>query len=695
MECPKRGPVMATHQPSSPFTRPSWNQNPLIPFNDQTLRPPFLQQAQRFHYPPPSMMGRIATIEPSQDYVSSSEDTDSSSLPKAVIVDKVMSFFVQWLDRRLGVPPSTPITVPSAKKRFFALATAAGPEKERTSTSDLAERLRIQNRIAQRSYRKKLTRRLRRAGGSSGTAAGSTALPGGSHSSSSQPATGHGSTAGAKRAGGGGQSDPDSGSADGDDKRRGKRPRLDAQNDGNERAKLACPYYKHNARKYKQQRPCCRPGWDFVHRIKEHLYRKHALPRYSCPRCCERFEAEDELSTHARAPEPCGVREPELHDGFTQAQEKRLRSRKKDRAAGVEDLTEPQKWRQMYRILFPDVREEEIPSPYYEDNDLNKGELEGFEDYLRRELPPLVRRQLEQEVDRELNFVEEGLKRRVINMVQGLQLTLLQSYRKLEESEAAGPAPAASVNLAPGLNDESSSENSLLLDQGDLVAQVASQPPEPMELGAGPFDGLCAWDDIQSYPYMVADDFDFLGSSGSLADYYPMLASDSGYTSGGSDVDKPDSSVPEDPSDYAGVWVPPGATAGSSGDRYISLNTDDSMVPSGPSPMEPISGFLRPNLLPFNPTDQNLPCNTLSVENLPMDTFEEELKGIFSNQRGYKRICLRTKQSGPMCLVEFEDVSFATKALHDLYGYKLHNGAGGGIRLSFSKKPLGVRSSPG
>lgn len=104
------------------------------------------------------------------------------------------------------------------------------------------------------------------------------------------------------------------------------------------------------------------PPLFFCHR--EHLYRRHALPRYSCPRCCERFETDDELSTHARAPEPCEVREPELHDGFTQAQEKRLRSRKKDRAvAGTEDLSEAQKWRQMYQILFPDVRAEEIPSP--------------------------------------------------------------------------------------------------------------------------------------------------------------------------------------------------------------------------------------------------------------------------------------------------------------------------------------------
>lgn len=98
---------------------------------------------------------------------------------------------------------------------------------------------------------------------------------------------------------------------------------------------------------------------------------------------------------------------------------------------------------------------------------------------------------------------------------------------------------------------------------------------------------------------------------------------------------------------------------------------------------------------PVNPADQNPPCNTLYVGNLPIDTSEDELKAMFSKQRGYKRLCFRTKQNGPMCFVEFEDVSFATKALHELYGHPLHNSVKGGIRLSFSKNPLGVRSGQG
>jgi len=122
-------------------------------------------------------------------------------------------------------------------------------------------------------------------------------------------------------------------------------------------------------------------------------------------------------------------------------------------------------------------------------------------------------------------------------------------------------------------------------------------------------------------------------------------------------------------------------------------------APHAMSPTAPIgsgapfnNGFRGHNFPPVNPADQNPPCNTLYVGNLPIDTAEEELKALFAKARGYKRLCFRTKQNGPMCFVEFEDVTFATKALHDLYGICLHNSVKGGIRLSFSKNPLGVRS---
>ncbi|KAH8159981.1 hypothetical protein CIB48_g8264 [Xylaria polymorpha] len=106
----------------------------------------------------------------------------------------------------------------------------------------------------------------------------------------------------------------------------------------------------------------------------------------------------------------------------------------------------------------------------------------------------------------------------------------------------------------------------------------------------------------------------------------------------------------------------------------------------------PATSYNRQNFPPVNPADQNPPCNTLYVGNLPIDTSEEELKAMFQKQRGYRRLCFRTKQNGPMCFVEFEDITHATRALHECYGKLLHNSIKGGIRLSFSKNPLGVRS---
>jgi len=99
--------------------------------------------------------------------------------------------------------------------------------------------------------------------------------------------------------------------------------------------------------------------------------------------------------------------------------------------------------------------------------------------------------------------------------------------------------------------------------------------------------------------------------------------------------------------------------------------------------------FSNPNL---QARDQNPPCNTLYVGNLPSSTNPEELEVLFSHCRGYKRLCFRMRSNGPMCFVEFEDVMCASVAMQELYGHSLTTHTkGGGIRLSFSKNPLGVR----
>ncbi|KAJ3260493.1 hypothetical protein HK103_000635 [Boothiomyces macroporosus] len=97
------------------------------------------------------------------------------------------------------------------------------------------------------------------------------------------------------------------------------------------------------------------------------------------------------------------------------------------------------------------------------------------------------------------------------------------------------------------------------------------------------------------------------------------------------------------------------------------------------------SPFLHPG------ADQNPPCNTLYVGNLPNDNCEEELRQMFQCCAGYKRLSYKSRVNGPMCFVEFENVHYATQALFQLSGNYLSNSTKGGIRLSYSKNPLGVR----
>ncbi|OQO12979.1 hypothetical protein B0A48_02443 [Cryoendolithus antarcticus] len=103
----------------------------------------------------------------------------------------------------------------------------------------------------------------------------------------------------------------------------------------------------------------------------------------------------------------------------------------------------------------------------------------------------------------------------------------------------------------------------------------------------------------------------------------------------------------------------------------------------------------RPDHVPNLTPARNPPCNTVVVDGISDQTSEDELANLFNKQPGYRRLCYRTKHSGPTCLVEFEDVSFAAKALDAFSGsMSLNKSTDEPIRLSFAKSPLGVRSEP-
>jgi hypothetical protein len=89
-----------------------------------------------------------------------------------------------------------------------------------------------------------------------------------------------------------------------------------------------------------------------LQRIREHLYRNHALSKWICKRCDEAFKKEELLELHQRARTPCSVQIRTIRDGLTEVQVEKLHQR--DKGASDE-----KKWEDIYTIIFPD---EPIPS---------------------------------------------------------------------------------------------------------------------------------------------------------------------------------------------------------------------------------------------------------------------------------------------------------------------------------------------
>lgn len=87
------------------------------------------------------------------------------------------------------------------------------------------------------------------------------------------------------------------------------------------------------------------------------MYRRHAQ-RPHCPRCWLAFPNEAWIDAHLRRrDELCEIKEAGSIEGFDKNQEVLIRSRKRTTSSEVD------KWKEIYRILFPDDSDDLIPSP--------------------------------------------------------------------------------------------------------------------------------------------------------------------------------------------------------------------------------------------------------------------------------------------------------------------------------------------
>ncbi|KAK3320496.1 kinase-like domain-containing protein [Cercophora scortea] len=130
--------------------------------------------------------------------------------------------------------------------------------------------------------------------------------------------------------------------------------------------RLACPFMKVGVHPSELTRACKGPGYDSNFRVKEHIQRCHTPASFKnplgCHRCLREFESANLLYKHSREEPQCLIRAPEIINGqLSLEQALSLRSMKKRRT----DMTEEDKWFEIFRILFPS---KDLPaSPYHED----------------------------------------------------------------------------------------------------------------------------------------------------------------------------------------------------------------------------------------------------------------------------------------------------------------------------------------
>ncbi|KAL5973944.1 hypothetical protein ACLOJK_030603 [Asimina triloba] len=105
-----------------------------------------------------------------------------------------------------------------------------------------------------------------------------------------------------------------------------------------------------------------------------------------------------------------------------------------------------------------------------------------------------------------------------------------------------------------------------------------------------------------------------------------------------------------------------------------------------PAPLPGASGYA-----PVQNTKDNPPCNTLFIGNLGENVIEEELRGLFSTQPGYKQMKVLRQERNTVCFIEFEDMNSATAVHQNLQGFPLMPLTS----RTFSKNPFGRRKDTG
>ncbi|OJD31290.1 zn2 cys6 dna-binding protein [Diplodia corticola] len=202
--------------------------------------------------------------------------------------------------------------------------------------------------------------------------------------------------------------------------------------------RLACPYYKRAPNQPPKRASCIHPGFPSIARLKEHLYRRHQI--FCCVRCNQRFDTEDEHDRHEReARSLCWDRgyQRDYNDGFDQKQRERVKKRMK----ASEINTDEKKWREIFRVLFPE--DQEMPyTPYC--HGAPSSELDNYHRYFQAHTDRVLQHRLG-------STPNEAMK----SLVRDVQEQLFEEFHALQSDDdrsscTSRASTPVSSNASPG-----------------------------------------------------------------------------------------------------------------------------------------------------------------------------------------------------------------------------------------------------
>ncbi|KAI8265758.1 hypothetical protein K4K58_010753 [Colletotrichum sp. SAR11_239] len=236
-----------------------------------------------------------------------------------------------------------------------------------------------------------------------------------------------------------------------------------------EKPRFACPFYKRDPQRYKNHRACRGPGWSEMHRLKQ-----------------GKQDKQDKLDDAGR-------------------------------------------WFEIYHILFGDVNIGDLPSPYYEDASGSSSGTSGpaapgalqtqYRHFLRREIPNMVKRELEAEVAKSFKDVGSTMQGRLTTMIQNSAAKCAKIFEYI---------PTPSEAASHGDPD----------DGGDRLKPRESPPPPPSAVVPLPTTDnfIVLPDDLLDYNFEIDFNLEALSSfypSGDAQTFDPCFqAIDSAYESG-------------------------------------------------------------------------------------------------------------------------------------------------------------------